>query len=97
LAADEANTIDFTRTIAMGYGLTGDVANAASQRAHVGTNYFQYISGGLQMLDDIAYLQARIDPSGKHSIDPFILFACGLNNPRRDAKYVDALRACMKL
>jgi hypothetical protein len=25
-----------------------------------------------------------------------VLFACGLNNPRRDEAYVDALRACMK-
>jgi hypothetical protein len=93
----DANTIDFTRAVAKSYGLADEVANAASLRAHVGTNYFQYITGSLKMLDDIAYLQDRIDPAGKHSIDPFILFACGLNNPRRDAKYVNSLRACMGL
>ena len=96
-AENDANTIEFTRAVAKSYGLADEVANATSLRAHVGTNYFQYITGSLQMLDDIAYLQDRIDPAGKHSIDPFILFACGLNNPRRDAKYVNSLRACMGL
>jgi hypothetical protein len=30
-------------------------------------------------------------------VDPFVLFVCGLNNPRRDASYVAELKACMKL
>jgi hypothetical protein len=95
-AADAPDTLDFTRGIAARYGLAPEVADAAARRAHVGTQYLQYISGGLQMLDDIADLQRRIDPAGRRTVDPFVLFACGLNNPRRDEAYVDALRACMK-
>ena len=95
-AANEPNTIDFTKTIAVSYGLTGGLADTLAQRAHAGTQYFQYVSGGLQVLDDIAYLQKAIDPAGKTMIDPFVLFACGLNNPRRDSSYVEALRTCVK-
>jgi hypothetical protein len=94
---NDANTIDFSRAVAKSYGLPDDAANAASLRAHAGTNYFQYITGSLQMLGDIAYLQGQIDASGGHVVDPFVLFACGLNNPRRDATYVNSLRACMGL
>lgn len=95
-AASDPDTIGYARSIAVAYGLAGDAANTAAQRAHVGTNYFQYVSGGLQMLEDIAFLQARIDPAANRSIDPFVLFACSLNNPRRDTAYVAALQACMR-
>jgi hypothetical protein len=93
----ELNTIDFTKKIADSYGLTGDKADTLALRAHIGTQYFQYISAGVQIVDDIKYLQQQIDPSGKNQIDPFGLFACGLNTPRRDERYVAALKACMKL
>jgi hypothetical protein len=94
---NEPNTIDFVKRIATSYGLTGDKANTLALRAHAGTQYFQYISAGVQIVDDIMYLQQQIDPGGKHQIDPFVLFACGLNTPRRDQTYVAALKACMKL
>jgi hypothetical protein len=48
------------------------------------------------VLNDIGYLQSKIDPSGANLVDPYVLFACGLNNPRRDADYIAALKACMK-
>lgn len=92
----ELNTVDFSKAIAVSYGLTGALADTLALRAHIGTQYFQYISGGLQMLDDIGYLQSKIDPSGANLVDPYVLFACGLNNPRRDADYIAALKACMK-
>jgi hypothetical protein len=95
--ADEPNTVDFTKSIAVSYGLTGALADTLALRAHVGTQYFQYISGGVQVVDDIAYLQSHIDASSKNKIDPFVLFACSLNNPRRDMRYVSGLKACMKL
>lgn len=91
------NTIEFTKRIAAGYGLTGDKAETAALRAHAGTQYLQYILGGLQVLDTISYLQNRLDPDGSHRVDPYVLFACGLNNPSRDEGYVSALKACMKL
>jgi len=95
--AHEANTLDFARGIGMAYGLTGLLADNMALRAHAGTQYFQYISGGLPMLADIAYLQDHTDPSRQRRIDPFVLFACGLNTPRRDAAYIGALKVCMHL
>ena len=93
----DPDTVAFTRNIAATYGLTGNLADNVAIRAHVGTQYLQYISGGLQVLEGIAYLQSQVDPSGLHRVDPFVLFACGLNTPRRDASYVAELKACMKL
>jgi hypothetical protein len=95
--ANEPNTIDFAKGIAKGYGLTGALADTAALRSHAGTQYLQYILGGLQVLDDIAYLQSEVDATGQHRVDPYVLFACGLNTPRRDSAYVAALRACMNL
>jgi hypothetical protein len=93
--ASEPDTIDFTRHIAISYGLTGPLADTAALRAHDGTQYLQYIAGGLRVADTISYLQRKIDPGMRHRIDPYVLFACGLNNPSRDASYVAALRSCM--
>lgn len=93
----DENTINFVKRIAETYGLTGELADNAAIRAHSGTQYLQYVLGGLQILDDISFLQAQVDPSGRHRVDPYVLFACGLNTPRRDAEYVSALRSCMKL
>lgn len=93
--ANDPDTIEFTKRIAEGYGLTGELADTAAKRAHVGTQYFQYIFSGEQVVNDIAYLQAEIDPNSK-SIDPFVLFACGLNNPRREPSYIGKLKACLQ-
>ena len=95
--ANDPDTIAFTKNIAASYGLTRELADNVAIRSHVGTQYFQYISGGLQVLEGIAYLQSQVDPSGLHRVDPFVLFACGLNTPRREASYVAELKACMKL
>jgi hypothetical protein len=92
----EPNTIDFTKDIAISYGLTGPLADTAAVRAHGGTQYLQYIAGGLHVLDAISYLQNKIDPTFRHRIDPYVLFACGLNNPIRDASYVAALNSCVQ-
>jgi hypothetical protein len=51
----------------------------------------------MRMLDAIAYLQGQIDPTGRRRVDPYVLFACGLNAPSREESYVMALKACMKL
>ncbi|WP_027568449.1 hypothetical protein [Bradyrhizobium sp. URHA0013] len=91
------NTIDFTKRIAESYGLTGSKADTVALRSHIGTQYFQYISAGVQVLDDIAYLQQRIDPSKTHQIDPYVLFACGLNTPERSQEYLGKLTACLRL
>jgi hypothetical protein len=95
--ADDPDTVEFTKRIAVSYGLLGNKADTVAQRAHAGTQYLEYLWGGLYMLNEIAYLQGKVDPSGQHRIDPYVLFACGLNTPRRDQTYVDALKACMKL
>ena len=95
--ADAPNTIDFVKRIAASFGLEGNLADTLAVRSHVGTQYFQYISAGIQVLQDIGYLQSQIDPTGKRSIDPFVLFSCGLNNPRRDRAYIAELKECMKL
>src|SRR5262249_38427669 len=91
----DPDTVEFTKQIAESYGLTGNLAKTAAIRAHVGKQYFQYIFSGERIVDDINYLQAEIDPAGKN-IDPFMLFVCGLNNPRRDAAYVSKLKACLQ-
>ncbi len=93
----EPNTIEFTKRIAIGYGLTGILAENASVRSHVGTQYFQYLWNGESVLDDIEFLQMKIDPTRQRRVDPFVLFACRLNNPRRDEKYVSDLKHCMKV
>lgn len=95
--SDGDDTIVFTQKIAQSYGLTVPLAANAAVRAHAGTQYFQYIMGGLQVLGEIGYLQGQIDATKTHLIDPYILFACGLNTPRRDAQYLSSLRTCMKL
>jgi hypothetical protein len=94
--ANEPNTVDFIKGIGAGYGLMGDLGNTLALRAHIGTQYFQYLSGGFQVLDDIAFLQSAVDPTGVVKIDPFVLFACGLNNPRRNSEYVASLKACVR-
>jgi len=93
----EPNTIEYAKTIAQSYGLTGELADTTSERSHAGTQYLQYVWGGLYMLKEISYLQNQVDAGMTHRVDPYVLFACGLNTPRRDAAYVNALRACMKV
>jgi hypothetical protein len=93
----DMDTINFTKNIAVGYGLTESKADTVALRAHAGSQYLQYILPSMQVLEAISYLQNQIDPGKKHRIDPFMLFACGLNNPSRDESYVNTLRVCMKL
>jgi hypothetical protein len=91
----DLNTIGFAKRIAESYGLTGKLADNAAIRAHAGTQYLQYIWSGLQVLEDIGWLQKEIDPTGERLVDPYVLFACGLNTPRREASFVSALKDCM--
>jgi hypothetical protein len=95
--AGDPDGLAYAKATVLSYGLPDALAANQAMRAHVGTQYFQYIAGSRQVIDDIAWLQAEIDPSGKARIDPFVLFACKLNNPRRDAAYIGALKACLKL
>jgi hypothetical protein len=94
--AGDSDTIEFTKSIARNFGLVDERADTVAQRAHAGTQYLQYIWGGLYMLNEIAYLQSQVDPSERRRVDPYVLFACALNTPRRDKNYIDALRMCMK-
>jgi hypothetical protein len=94
--AGDLDTVEFTKSIARSYGLLEVRADTVAQRSHAGTQYLQYIWGGLYMLDELAYLQTQVDPSERRRVDPYVLFACGLNTPRRDKPYIDALRMCMK-
>jgi hypothetical protein len=89
------DSLDFSRNIAISYGLTGVLADTLALRAHAGTQYFQYISAGIQVLDNIAFLQREIDPTNKMLVDPYLLFECSLNNPRRDDAYIGKLKACI--
>ena len=93
----DPDTIGFTRNIAAAYGLTGQKADTVALRSHAGTQYLQYIIDGMRMLDAIAYLQGQIDPTGRRRVDPYVLFACGLNAPSREEPYVTALKSCMEL
>jgi hypothetical protein len=88
------DTIDYAKEIAKGYGLTGDLATTAALRSHAGTQYLQYISSGLQIVQDIAFLQTKVAPDAA-PIDPYVLFACNLNTPRRDQTYVSRLDTCL--
>ena len=60
------DTIIFAEKVAQEYGLTADLSSNAAVRAHAGTQYFQYILGGLQILEEIDYLQNQIDPTKTH-------------------------------
>jgi hypothetical protein len=93
----DLDTIAFAKQIAISYGLTGTLADNVAVRAHAGTQYLQYIFGGLHIDDDIAFLQRRVDPSGEKRVDPYVLFACSLNTPRRSDDYIAALKRCTKL
>ena len=53
--------------------------------------------GCVQVLDDIAYLQQGIDPAKTRQIDPYVLFACGLNTPERTDDYIGKLKTCLRL
>ncbi|MET7243481.1 hypothetical protein ABZT49_08940 [Methylobacterium sp. EM32] len=92
----EPDTIEFAKAIANEYGLTGQLATNVALRAHTGTQYFQYISGGLQILEDIAYLQGQLDLATKVRLDPFVLLACNLNTPLRSPEYTSELKACLR-
>lgn len=91
----EPDTVEFTKIIANKYGLTGDLAANLALRAHAGTQYLQYISGGLQVVEDIGYLQSQMGPESKIRLDPFVLFVCNLNTPSRNPDYVSELKACV--
>lgn len=95
--SDDPDGLTYAKATVLSYGLPDAVATNQALRAHVGTQYLQYIVGARQMIDDVTWLQAEIDPSGKVHLDPFVFFACKLNNPRRDGAYVSALKACLKL
>jgi len=92
--ATSPDTNDFAKGIANDYGLTGDLATTAALRSHAGTQYLQYISSGLQIVQDIAFLQTQIAPDVT-VLDPYVLFACNLNTPRRDETYVSKLKQCL--
>jgi hypothetical protein len=92
----DLDAIQFTKRIAEEYGLVGKLADTAAERAYAGTQYLQYVWGSLYMLDALAYLQMQVDPSKQHRVDPFVLFGCELNTPRRDESYLEALRACIR-
>jgi hypothetical protein len=93
----EPNTIEYTKIIARSYGLTDELADTVAERSHAGTQYLQYIWGGLYMLKEISYLQEQLDAGMTHRVDPYVLFACGLNTPRRDPGYINALKMCMRI
>jgi hypothetical protein len=93
----EPSTIDYAKVIARGYGLMNGLADTAAERSHSGSQYLQYIWSGLYMLDELSYLQKQVGGSVTLRIDPYVLFACGLNTPRRDADYIKALKACMRV
>jgi hypothetical protein len=93
----DLDTVEFTKRIALAYGLTERRADTVAERAHAEAQYLNYIWGGLYMLDELRILQSQMDSSRNQGVDPFVLFVCGLNTPRRDKSYVDALRTCMKL
>jgi hypothetical protein len=89
------DTVEASRQVAKQYGLTGVLADNLALRVHAGTQYFQYISAGVQVLSDLAFLQDRVDPSKATLVDPYLLFVCGLNTPARDDAYVGKLKACV--
>jgi hypothetical protein len=93
--ASDLNTVDFAKDIAFRYGLTGPLAESVALRSHVGTQYLQYIQSGMWMVNEISFLQTQIDSGRRHRIDPFVLFACNLNVPMRDADFVSRLKACI--
>jgi len=91
-----ADTVEFAKKIAERYGLADKLADNAAVRAHAGTQYFQYVLGGMQITGELKYLQNKIDPTKSHVVDPYVLFACGMNTPQRSPEYLLALKSCMK-
>jgi hypothetical protein len=93
--SNEPNTIEYAKIIARSYGLTDELADTVAERSHAGTQYLQYIWSGLYMDKEIAYLQEQVDAGMTYRVDPYVLFACGLNTPRRDVGYINGLKKCM--
>jgi hypothetical protein len=92
----DPDTIDFVKTVVAGYGLTGELGENAVRRAHTGSGYLQYAYGEQLIMDDIGYLDHELGLAADRGLDPYILFACGLNLPQRNQEYINELRVCLK-
>ena len=93
--ATDLDTIEYSKSIAIAHGISGNLVDTASLRSHAGTDYLQYVWGGLQMLDELEILQQKILPNREKLLDPYVLFLCGQNTPKFDNTYIEKLRSCL--
>lgn len=92
----QPDTIDFAKNIVRSYGYDDEpTLLLRSRRAHYGPQYLEYDYGQVQYAGIVQYFQAQIGPS--KTIDPFVLQACDLTTPARNAAAVNKLKACLGL
>ena len=87
----DADTLTFGASIAASYGLSAAQTTKLVNRFSPGTQYLNYEVGSFVQADVLAYLQSQVDATGVHSVDPFLLIACGISNPQKDATTVATL------
>jgi len=94
-ASDEPDTIAFAEGIVRGYGYDApDILRLRSRRAHRGSQYLQYDYGLAMYADLLAYLQSGVGSTPR--VDAYLLQACGMPSPKKDAATTDDLKACIR-
>ena len=94
-ASDEPDTIAFAEGIVRGYGYDApDILRLRSRRAHRGSQYLQYDYGLAMYADLLVYLQSGVGSTPR--VDAYLLQACGMPSPKKDAATTDDLKACIR-
>jgi hypothetical protein len=93
----DPDTIQFVKNITASWGLDDASSSIVVEQAHVGTKYLLTSVTNTLYTDITKYLQAQVDPSGAHVIDPLLWYSCKVFNPQKDAATVAALKACLNL
>jgi hypothetical protein len=90
----QLNSIDFAKEVVKSYGYTDDATLLLrSRRAHFGAQYLDYDYGLVQYGEVVAYFQQAVGTA--KTIDPFVLQACDMSFPAKDAAHVTKLKTCL--
>ena len=92
--ASTPDAFEYARQIVAGYGY-GDpkVLDLRAKRANASTQYLQYDYGLVMYQDLLAFLQTEIGATPR--VDAFLLQACGMPSPKKEASTVERLKACI--
>lgn len=87
----------FAKSIVEGYGYTDPATlTLRARRAHYGAQYLSYDYGQVIYVDLMTWLQGQLGNAAP-AIDPYLLQACGMPSPNKDAAAVAKLKSCLGL